>query len=410
MNAYIHKLRDVALKILNPTKKELEYGLKLHAESLICDSYGFSPYSVVPASIINVQVKSGLSFPEMQDLQEDIMMTNCIVDKEQQAEYIQAQQASGVTCIFQNAGEEHPSVKQIIKRLARFTYVTDTLKPQITKAVTPDDIIKAKEQNRYCLCFSSNAVPLKEEWNSIRDELSYIRILFQFGVRMMHLTYNRRNMLGDGCVELANAGLSDLGRQVITEMNRVGVVIDVAHSGQQTSFEAAKVSSAPVVASHSGAYYLNSHPRNKQDKVIRSICDSGGYVGVCCIPAFLGLTGNINAFLQHIDYLKKKFGSEHVSIGTDVGYEIAKQGNKESENKHSAVQQPKFSSFWPKDEAAFDKKWCETEMVQSLAWTNWPLFTVGLVKLGYKDEDIRKIVGGNVIRVLKSVALRKNPS
>ena len=132
-------------------------------------------------------------------------------------------------------------------------------------------------------------------------------------------------MIGDGCAEKANGGLSDFGRAAITEMNKIGVIPDVAHSGWRTSLEAARISKKPVIASHSGAAAVNRHIRNKPNEVIQAIVDSGGYVGVCCIPPFLGKSGDINALLDHVDHLAKKYGAltygaGHVAIGTDVNY------------------------------------------------------------------------------------------
>ena len=115
--------------------------------------------------------------------------------------------------------------------------------------------------------------------------MGLLKIFYQLGIRMMHLTYNRRNMIGDGCAEESNAGLSDFGRAVVKEMNRLGIIVDVAHSGEKTSLEAARLSDRPVVASHSGARALNDHFRCKSDELIKAICDTGGYIGVCCIRA-----------------------------------------------------------------------------------------------------------------------------
>jgi membrane dipeptidase len=96
------------------------------------------------------------------------------------------------------------------------------LKPFLTKATTPNDIDLVKKDGRHCLYLTGNGVPLPQDWISVEEELRTIRVFFQLGIRMMHVTYQRRNMLGDGCAEIANGGLSDFGRQAIAEMNRQG--------------------------------------------------------------------------------------------------------------------------------------------------------------------------------------------
>jgi membrane dipeptidase len=219
-------------------------------------------------------------------------------------------------------------------------------------------------------------------------------VFFQLGIRMMHLTYNRRNMLGDGCGEPSDGGLSDFGRAAVAEMNRAGVIVDVAHSGWRTSREAARASARPVVASHTTATAVHKHIRGKPDEVIRAIADTGGYVGVCCIPSFLG--GGITAFLDHIDYLVRKFGADHVAIGTDVAHTAPVRPNGGQPFAPARKQRTRFEALWPK--GALDGA---ADPGRTLAWTNWPLFTVGLVQRGHADADIRKILGGNVLRVAR---------
>ena len=334
MNKKIQQAREVALSILKPSQREIEHGMELHKNSIVCEAYGFAPRAAVDGDAVKAAVEAGASEIELQDMIEDMSMTRYVPTPgpsqegriKEREEFMEAWEAAGVTCILQNAGEEGNSPLRLIKRLARFTYVTDMMRDFIQKAVTPDDIVTAKEQNRHCLYLISNGVPLPQDWNSVEEELRYIRIFFQLGCRMMHLTYNRRNMIGDGCAELANAGLSDFGKAVVAEMNRVGVIVDVAHSGWQTSLEAAKISERPMVASHSGCAALNNHHRCKPDEVIRAIADTGGYIGICCIPAFLGGSGTINAMLDHIDYVAKNFGVDHVAIGTDVAYSSSATG------------------------------------------------------------------------------------
>jgi len=403
MNEVMAQARNVALGILKPSPKGLEHGLELHKNSVVCDAYGFAPRAAVDGKALKAAVEGGASEAELQDMVEETTLTRYVTDPREREEFIAAWEAAGVTCIFQNAGGAGMWPPYVLKRLARFLYVTDAMRDFIRKAATPEDIVLAKKEGRRCLYMSSNGVPLPEGWVSVEEELRYIRIGFQLGFRMMHLTYNRRNMIGDGCAEPANGGLSDFGRAVVAEMNRVGVIVDVAHSSWQTSLDAARASNRPMVASHSGCCAVNKHIRCKPDEVIRAICDTGGYIGVCCIPAFMGGSGDISAFLDHIEHVARTFGVDHVAIGTDVAHVPLRERREWARVPKRGRTRRRWEDFWPKDDALYDKKWQQPHMSQSLAWTNWPLFTVGLVQRGYSDADIQKILGGNVLRVARAV-------
>ena len=396
LNPRIVSLRQAALKILQPTPSELERGLRVHAESVVFDSYGFSPRAAVDGAALANLVESGASAIELDDAREDMMMTRVATDPVQQQEYRDAWRASGVTCIFQNAGEEGQDPMRLLKRLARFTYVTDMMRGFVSKAASPRDVLTAKREGRHCLYMTGNGVPLTQQWVSVPDELRYVRIFFQLGIRMMHLTYQRRNMIGDGCGEKTDAGLSDFGKAAIAEMNRVGVIPDCAHSGWQTSLEAARVSSKPVVASHSVCGAIYPHIRSKPDEVIKALADSGGYIGICCIPRFLRGDGDVSVLLNHIDHVIRKFGPDHVAIGTDVAYQSQDAGRERAKIPSRGKRRTEFRSLWPADDYKTSR-----QANDSVAWTNWPLFTVGLVQRGHTDEVIRKVIGGNVMRVAR---------
>ncbi len=395
-NETIQRARQAALALLKPTSKQLEHGLQLHAASLVFESYGFSPRTAWDGDALRKAVEAGASPMELEDLREEMTMTRAATDAAERAEYLAAWKAAGVTCIFQNAGEETQDPMRLIKRLARFTYMTDRLRESVARAVTPEDIVAAKKQGKHCLYFSGNGVPLAQRWESLEGELSYIRTFFQLGIRMMHITYNRRNMLGDGCAEPANAGLSDFGRAAVAEMNRLGVIPDVAHSGWQTSLETAKASSRPTVASHSACDGVHHHIRGKPDNVIKAIADTGGYIGICCVPAFLGGQGDIAAMLDHLDYAVRRFGAEHVAIGTDVAYTSRNMAAESKKVPMTGRTRARWESFWPP--GSLDSG----GQPLSLAWTNWPLFTVGMVQRGFSDDDIQKVLGGNVMRVARA--------
>ena len=150
-----------------------------------------------------------------------------------------------------------------------------------------------------------------------------------------------------------------------------------------------------MVASHTVAAAVHRHIRGKPDEVIRAIVDTGGLVGVCCIPSFLN--GGIAAFLDHIDYLVKKFGADPVASGTDVAHSAPARPGDGKPLGPTRTQRTRYEALWPK--GSLDGA---TDPGRTLAWTNWPLFTVGMVQRGHADADIRKVLGGNVLRVARA--------
>ena len=391
--------RQAALALLKPSQKDLDHGLALHAASVVLDTYGFGPAAAVDNAGLAKIINSGASDQEIIDAREDMMMTRFITDPAERAEYEGAWQAAGVTAIVRNSGEEGNDPLRLMKRLARWVQVTDRLRDRFPKAVTAGEIEAAKQAGRHAIALTTNGVPLVQQWHNTLDELRYIRVFAELGVRMMHVTYNRRNPIGDGCGEAVDAGLSDFGRMAIAELNRHGVIADCAHSGQKTSLDTAKVSTKPMVASHSCAAALNPHIRAKGDDVIKAIVDNGGLIGVCCIGHFLGGNKDIVAFLDHIDYLVKRFGDDHVGIGTDTGYTSRLRPN-EAKLPARGPQRVRWEALWPPGSYALPSR--DPRADASLAWTNWPLFTVGMVQRGHSDQTIRKILGGNMLRVLRA--------
>ena len=393
MKNKIESCRQAALDILKPSRKQLEYGLELHKDALVWDAYGFSPAGIADFSRIEKLKNENASPDELLLAKEEESQLKALQSDKAAEIYRLGWEVSGVDCIFQNTGEEGNSIERMMLRLARFTAITDTQRDLYMRAVLPEDVETAKAQAKKSLYFTTNGVPLPTHFRNEKDLLFYIHVFFELGVRMMHLTYNRRNMIGDGCGESNDGGLSGLGKKVIAEMNRVGIIPDVAHCGQRTSLEAAQISKLPVVASHSTCYALADHCRAKKDEVIKAIADSGGYIGIVILNDMLGGNGDIKAFLDHIDYVSNKFGTEHVAIGSDGCFLT------------QAIPAPvikarkRFESYWPTD---WGKYRVEVDPdYNSLAWTNWPMFTVGMHMRGYSDEDIRKILGLNVMRVCK---------
>ena len=403
MNEQIQSARDVALNIFKPSTRDLDHGLELHQNALVIESYGLGLRAPIDPDTVNNAIEEGASDRELQDLTEDMGMTRWALTPELRQEYQEAWHASGVTCTFQNAGEEGNAPLRLIKRLARHTYLTDAMPDLLQRVPTPNDIVAAHKSGKHCTYLTCNGIPLVGDQTNPQEELRYIRIFAQFGVRMMHLTYNRRNPIGDGCGEANDAGLSDFGHAAVAEMNRLGIIIDLAHTGWQTCLDTAKASNQPVVVSHSVACALNEHIRSKPNNVIRAVLDTGGTMGITNVPAFLGGNGDINAFLDHIDYVAKTFGTDAVTIGTDRSYTSQYVAEANRKLQPRPKQRNRWEALWPPGDPVKSPEWRQPHQEQSLTWTNWPLFTVGLVQRGYSDDDILKIIGGNILRVAREV-------
>ncbi len=397
----IEAARKVALARLQPSQRDLEHGLELHRQTLVAESYGLFLAAPPDREVIAQALEAGAGGGEIREMMEEEAVLGWRRSAALLSRYRAAWEASGVDCTFVNAGEEGNQALVLLKRLARYVDLCDVMPEFHVKAVSVEAIRRSHREGKRALCLAPNGVPLAGRLASVGEELAPLKEFARLGARMMHLTYNRRNLIGDGCAESANGGLSDFGRTVIAEMNRLGIIVDLAHSGWQTSIEAARVSSVPVVISHAAVWNLSQHMRCKSDEVIRAVVESGGTIGITNIPRFLGGKGDLVAMLDHIDYVTRRFGVGAVTIGTDTGFQYPPEPSERWPEVPS--ESPRWENFWPKGQEVDQPEWNRPEQLQSLSWTNWPLFTVGLVQRGYSDEEIAAIIGGNLLRVAAAV-------
>src|SRR5215471_1047684 len=155
--------------------------------------------------------------------------------------------------------------------------------------------------------------------SALEDQIGYISLFKDLGVGIMQITYNTQNLAGAGCYEPRDAGLSGFGREVVAEMNRVGVLCDLSHVGALTSRDVILASNRPVAYTHIMPAALKAHPRNKSDEEIRFIADHDGFVGVTMFPPFLarGNDATVNDYIAAIGYVIRIAGEDNVGIGTD---------------------------------------------------------------------------------------------
>jgi len=404
----IEESKQKALDLLKATQAQIERGLDLHSQFLVCDCFGFAPYSFTANMVrtVNRMIDEGASMGELSDLMLDMRITEQTRDPDARQLYEAAWRAAGVTCMMQTEGSGE-NIEGTIIHMARFEHVCDRMRDFVFKATSVDDARAAKADGRHCLVGSLNGPPCAAGPRDVDKASKLLTMLHRYGIRMMHLTYNQRNFVGDGCVERGNGGLSEFGREVARRMSETGIVVDTPHSGRQTTLDATRFAGGVVAASHSSCDAVYHHDRAKTDEEIKAIADTGGLIGMYVIPTFLAEAGNITHLLDHIDHAAKLVGTDHIGIGTDTTYTAPPPEGLELKPF------PKTRETWqgnwrPEHRTGIEGISDECRPGGSLAWTNWPCFTIGLVTRGYSDEDIEKIIGGNMLRVLETAAGQAN--
>ena len=214
------------------------------------------------------------------------------------------------------------------------------------------------------------AIPSIEGGEALEGNLAILRILYRLGIRLITITWNHRNQIADGVGETrSNGGLTNFGIKVIDEMNRLGMLIDVSHISKAGFWDVVKRSKFPIIASHSNCYTLCSHPRNLKDEQIKVLADKGGVIGVTFVPGFLTKDtkkASVEDVLNHIDYMINIGGVDCVGLGSDFDGTESMPLNLEGVDK-------------------------------------MPNITNGLLNRGYKEKEIKKILGGNFLRIYKEV-------
>ncbi len=233
---------------------------------------------------------------------------------------------------------------------------------RLALALNYDDIVRANEEGKVAAILSI------EGGEAIEGSLSVLRMLYRLGVRAMGLTHSPRNMLADGNQEaLTKGGLTKLGIQVVEEMNRLGIVVDVSHLNEQGFWDVIRVCNKPIIASHSNAWGSCEIERNLKDDQIKALAEKEGVMGINFVSFFLkkGGKATIETLLEHIDYVVNLVGSDHVGLGSD-----------------------------------FDGGGRLPDLEDCSKMVN---ITKGLVERGYSEKDVKKILGGNFLRVFKQV-------
>lgn len=248
------------------------------------------------------------------------------------------------------------------------------------------DIARAKRDGKTGIALGFQNV------SAFEDRIDTIALFKELGVGIAQIAYNTQNLVGTGCYESHDGGLSDFGRDVVAEMNRVGMLCDLSHVGPKTSEDVITASTQPVCYSHCLPAGLKSHPRNKSDAQLRFIAERGGFIGVTMFPPFLrnGPQSTVDDYVEAIDYVVKLAGEDCVGIGTDFTQD------------HDAG----FFDWITRDKGTGRKLTEFGDIVNPAGIRtlgDYPNLTAAMERAGWPERKIRKIMGENWIRLLGEV-------
>jgi membrane dipeptidase len=254
------------------------------------------------------------------------------------------------------------ALKRTLQLISRFHKEIEKNQDTIELALNYKDIEDILAKNKIVAVLSI------EGGEGISGDLDVLHTFHRLGVRAIGLTWNERNDLAEGVGEKhANGGLTTFGRQVVAEMNQLGMLVDVSHMTERSFWDVIDVSEKPIVASHSNAYAQCAHLRNLKDDQIKAMAERGGVMGMNFAPPFIDPDhADIARLLDHIDHIVNLVGPDHVGLGSD-----------------------------------YDGIPSTPEGLEDV--TTFPRITQALLDRGYTDTDILKILGGNFLRVLRNV-------
>ncbi len=287
--------------------------------------------------------------------------------------------ASGVDFVSLTLASDAESQIEVVKSLARERRALLSQPERYRLIETADEIEAAKRDGKLAVSFNLQGT------NALAGDLAMVEVFYRLGIRHMLMAYNKKNLVGDGCHERTDGGLSLFGIELVQEMDRIGMIVDCSHTGYHTSMEVMEVSANPVIFSHSNPRALWEHDRNIRDDQAKVCAATGGLVGVVGVGIFMGEDdASTPMLLRQIDYYTDLIGTESIGLGLDYVYDV------EAEQRYMAgVKSPPHGNY--------DK------MTNFFQPEQLPELTEGLLAKGYSEGEVRGILGDNFLRVARQV-------
>lgn len=282
------------------------------------------------------------------------------------------------------------STESAMHKIATFYWLRDHMPDTVQIVESKEDLDSVADEGKLGILIGfQGAEPIDRHFH-------FVSVFHKLGLRVLQLTYNERNLLGDGCLEPENRGLTHLGIQIVRELNRLGMLVDLTHSGERTSLDAMEVSEDPVVFSHSSVRAMQDNPRNLTDEQMKAAAATGGVVGMATFADFVADTRQgkptLEQFVDHIVYAVDLIGVDHVGIGTDI---------LDTSGATGVWWDANTKRRYPEICGAMDEHMHGIEGFD--LWDDFPRATEAMLKRGFGDDDVRKVIGGNFQRVLRKV-------
>jgi membrane dipeptidase len=239
-----------------------------------------------------------------------------LLGKPNQEEVTKMVRESGVTAVKSTLGGPAGNFEDAVNDIAAAEQLMEKRADLFLHVRTHGDFDRARKERKMGVIYSF------ESANMLEDKVERIELFRNLGVRVMQLTYNRRTLLGVGCLDGETEGLSELGRKAIAKMNEIGVALDLSHSNTQTTADGIAASSKPPIITHAGCRAVYTHPRNKEDRELKAMADKGGVIGIYMLPYITASPKQpmLDDYMQHLEHALKICGEDHVGVGSDVPF------------------------------------------------------------------------------------------
>jgi membrane dipeptidase len=294
---------------------------------------------------------------------------------------LERMRAVGYTCVALTTASDNEDMADTMRKIAADNRFFRDNDHRYLRVESVADVMRAKREGKLGVIYSfQGTLPFDRD-------AGFVEMYYRLGVRMALMAYNQKNHVGDGCHERTDAGLSRFGIEVVREMNRVGMLVDCSHTGYRTTMDVFEVAQGPVVFSHSDSRVLVDHERNIRDDQALACARTGGVIGLNSIGFFLGNNdaGAANLF-RHLDHFVQLIGAAHVGFGIDTVSDMTPLMELVTRNK---AKYPDESGYVSVPAAG------GPELI--------PEVTELMLTHGYRDDDVRGILGGNWLRVADQV-------